>query len=363
MDFADPELKAPPAHDDLEVAVFGPGVGECVVVHLGDGRWMVVDSCLVEGEPVAVRYLEALGVPLTSVVAQIATHWHDDHHRGIARAFNRFPNATFYCSGALDTKEFITLAATARGHFDSESGIDEFHSVLLELHRRLGGRPGVIGPEYLAAGTRFLQTTSEPKTEVWALSPSSAAKTKAVQVIADLIPRFKAPKRRIVSTSPNHASVALQVFRGATSILLGSDLEEEGEGNTGWSAVIANQVNVGGPSAVYKVAHHGSANGHHDGIFTDLLAPSPLGLLTPYRRSKLPTAADVVRLKARCSSVHLTAPTEGRKTTPRPRVVEKIIRDTVTEHRAEVVPMGMVRIRWGASPTPVVQHFGTAAAV
>ena len=39
-------LAAPPRTDELEVSLFGPGVGECVIVHLGAGEWMVVDSCL-----------------------------------------------------------------------------------------------------------------------------------------------------------------------------------------------------------------------------------------------------------------------------------------------------------------------------
>ena len=36
----------PPCHDELEVSIFGPGIGESVVVHLGYGDWIVVDSCL-----------------------------------------------------------------------------------------------------------------------------------------------------------------------------------------------------------------------------------------------------------------------------------------------------------------------------
>src|SRR5438067_455186 len=38
----------PPDSSELELSVFGPGRGECLVVHLGAGEWMVVDSCLNE---------------------------------------------------------------------------------------------------------------------------------------------------------------------------------------------------------------------------------------------------------------------------------------------------------------------------
>ena len=37
------DVTRPPAPDELEVSLFGRGVGECAVVHLGSGEWLVVD--------------------------------------------------------------------------------------------------------------------------------------------------------------------------------------------------------------------------------------------------------------------------------------------------------------------------------
>lgn len=50
------KLAIPPKADELEVSVFGPGIGECVVVHAGAGEWMIVDSCVdrSSGLPVAL---------------------------------------------------------------------------------------------------------------------------------------------------------------------------------------------------------------------------------------------------------------------------------------------------------------------
>lgn len=73
-----------PGDDEVEVSLFGPGLGECVVVHLGKSEWMIVDSCVRVGEkePVALEYLEKLGVDIaTSVTMVVASHWHDDHVR------------------------------------------------------------------------------------------------------------------------------------------------------------------------------------------------------------------------------------------------------------------------------------------
>ena len=44
----DVDTSAPSARE-IEVSLFGPGYGECVLVHLGEGQWMIVDSCVEQG--------------------------------------------------------------------------------------------------------------------------------------------------------------------------------------------------------------------------------------------------------------------------------------------------------------------------
>jgi hypothetical protein len=35
-----------PNRDEIDVIVVGPGFGESILVHIGDGDWIIVDSCL-----------------------------------------------------------------------------------------------------------------------------------------------------------------------------------------------------------------------------------------------------------------------------------------------------------------------------
>jgi hypothetical protein len=73
-------LATPPSPDELEISIFGPGYGECIVAHLGDNSWFVVDSCIdvYTKRPAALTYFEKIGVnPSVSVKQIIATHWHD----------------------------------------------------------------------------------------------------------------------------------------------------------------------------------------------------------------------------------------------------------------------------------------------
>ena len=81
-----------PSIDEVEITTFGRGVGECLVVHLG-GDWLVIDSHLDRGRPVALRYLEGLDVNPTSVKALVVTHFHSDHFWGIDRLLDAYPSA------------------------------------------------------------------------------------------------------------------------------------------------------------------------------------------------------------------------------------------------------------------------------
>ena len=75
-----------PSADEIEVVLFGTGFGDSIVLNLDDGSWVIVDSCISpEGKPFALEYLESIGAkPGKAVDGVVATHWHDDHIRGIA---------------------------------------------------------------------------------------------------------------------------------------------------------------------------------------------------------------------------------------------------------------------------------------
>src|ERR1035437_522077 len=122
----------PPKVDEFEISVIGPGRGECIVLHLGNNNWCVVDSCTGPGssESAAVEYLSQFGEEaLQGVRLLLATHWHDDHIRGIASALRRFTNAQFSCSTALEKTQFVTLVQLQSQALQGDSGADEFAEI------------------------------------------------------------------------------------------------------------------------------------------------------------------------------------------------------------------------------------------
>ena len=57
------EAGTPSGQREFELALLGPGYGESVVLHVGSGVWIVVDSCLDKhGIPGALSYLESIGL-------------------------------------------------------------------------------------------------------------------------------------------------------------------------------------------------------------------------------------------------------------------------------------------------------------
>src|ERR1051325_7480746 len=99
-----------PSSDEIEISVFGPGFGESIVAHIGDGEWIVVDSCRSNGSILPLEYLKQLQVPVDRAVRVVlATHWHNDHIRGLAQIVEQAASAKFYCSQALGSKELSTL--------------------------------------------------------------------------------------------------------------------------------------------------------------------------------------------------------------------------------------------------------------
>ena len=101
-----------PAAKEIEVTLFGPGYGEAVVVHLGEGVWILIDSCIDPNTktPASLHYLQSIGVDLGGVRTVIASHWHDDHVRGISQIAAKCATADFVLSAVFNTKEAAAFA-------------------------------------------------------------------------------------------------------------------------------------------------------------------------------------------------------------------------------------------------------------
>lgn len=283
-----------------------------------------MDACRRRGKPpAALEWLEGLGVDVAKAVKLVvATHWHDDHVKGLAETLRACEGAAFVCSSALLSDELITLACDAKSAcLRSSSGLDEPNGVLEVLRdRRRGTVSRTVGSGYtlVSADKRVFLRTSEPSCEVWSLSPSSAEIELSLRHFATMIESqaHGQARRRITSSTPNNTAVALWVSVGERVMLLGADLEERRENprgrpacDAGWTAIIGSAARPQGRAEVFKVAHHGSETAHNDEIWTTLVAEEPTAVLTPFEkgRVRLPGKDDCERILDRAALAYSSA--------------------------------------------------------
>ena len=343
----------PPGKNEFEITLFGPGYGESVVLHVGNGAWIVVDSCIdKENTPVAIHYLNRLGVdPAEAVTLVVATHWHDDHIRGMARLVATCTNAKFCCAGVLCREEFLEVAGALEAHSSSaaSSGLREIYAVFSQLAR------SISFPTPALANRRILVCDA---CEVWSLSPDDSVFQAFLKSVGALLPGTRQTRTRAPSLSPNEVAVALWIQSGDVAVLLGSDLERQG-----WTRIVQSEERPSGMASAFKIPHHGAKNADEPNVWTRMLVPEPVAVLTPWRRGgrELPTPGDVRRISSFTPNAYVTArhyPT-GRT---RAGMVDRTLREQGVTLRRVPTSSGAIRQRrrLGADTDWKVETFGTA---
>ena len=328
--------KSPPGNGEIELTLLGPGYGESIVLHVGGGVWVLVDSCLdANRRPRALAYLESIGVnPAQAVRLVVATHWHDDHIRGMARLVEVCGRADFCCASVLCQKEVLAAvhALESRHLSAAGSGLREIHGVFSRL------RQGSLPLKQAVANRPIF---SRRTCRIWALSPSDAAFLKFLKSIGGLLPREGEAKRRVPSLSPNEAAVALWVEVGDIQLLLGSDVERGA-----WAEILKSNERPAGNASAFKVPHHGSISAHVPDVWTEMLDADPFAVLTPWRRCgrSLPRQRDAQRILSHTPNAYATARTSS-STARRSTAVERTIRESGVELRRLVLSPGAVRLR------------------
>lgn len=294
-----------PAIDEIEITVFGPGFGEAIAVHVGDGLWFLVDSCLEPDSklPASHHYLRSLGVGASQIKAIVASHWHDDHVRGISKLADFYPDADFLMSSALNNDEAmafllahnnIAAPGLARGANELCEVLKK-RQVVFNVHQR----SSIL--ELSACGRNI---------RVSALSPVPTAFAQSIAHFAQYLPNKNggSPVNHAPELKPNLEAIAIHVDFDGDAALLGSDLEEHH--SCGWSAVVSDAwCTTRRRGSAYKVAHHGSKTGEQAEIWNSLLVQGPTISMTPFNLGsvKLPTDDDKVRIRSKSEDVFISS--------------------------------------------------------
>ena len=252
--------------------------------------------------------------------------------------------------------------------YELRPGLQEMWEVLQVLKERGQKSSGKFTPKFAAADRDlwhcFLGSQgSSRECRVRSLSPSDASILAAkIDLASEFVPGYLAPKRCLPSPSPNHTAVVIWIDVGKFSILLGSDLQETGDANSGWSAIILSDSRPTSKASFFKIPHHGSKNGYHPMVWKDMLEPKPISVLTPFElgNRRVPTKTDVRRLISLSDESYSTASFGRKLKKKRERMVEKTLQEvgiTVTQKHDG---FGHVRVRIDPAMQVRTELFGEA---
>ena len=326
------------------------------MVHLGCGKWMIVDSCLdpISKKAIAIQHLESLGVDLSADVKLIiATHWHDDHIKGISEVVSRCKSSKFCYSAALLQQEFLSLVSAYSGEssiLDRETaGTREFANIVKILQDRIAQDSQYKQKLTPVISDRILYNSSTDGASciVSSLSPADKSFHKALVSFSELIPR-EGSERLVLTheTTQNHNAVALWLKFNDINLLLGSDLECTGDCEEGWEAILRSDVRPQEKAFFFKIPHHGSPNAHHNDVWEHMITENPICLLTAYSRGRrpLPQDEDINRIKEFTSNIFFTS-TSKKKPSKRDATVEKMIKSMTLNRERLSSKVGHVQVR------------------
>ncbi|MDX2143424.1 MAG: hypothetical protein SFV19_08720 [Rhodospirillaceae bacterium] len=338
-----------PAPDQIEVSVFGNGFGEAILIHLGNEKWLSVDSfrlgtgneVTTESQPIALAYLKHIGVdPENAIKVLCASHWDTDHIDGISEVLRACPKALFVGSTALTREEFVAYVKAIESRPLTQLSTRE---------REVGQIQDALVSRTCPGFNKFALVDREvfysPSAEqihgcdvrIRTLSPTDDQLAQFLVNIGNQIPEVRATKRHSQEFRPNLISVVLRVEIGNAVILLGADMEDTGNPTHGWTAILSSiSAADGKKAAIFKIPHHGSQNGHNDHVWSKMLVSNPIALVTAFTRLRepLPTDRDRARITKLTSDAYIASEVSPSKST---KSLDRRVRNEVRAMGARIV--------------------------
>lgn len=351
----------PPTNEEIEVSLFGPGVGECVVAHIGHGKWIIIDSCKENkhSSPIALEYLTNLGVNYDAVELVVISHWHNDHINGAYEVISECQKATFSCPLTMESNVFATFISALDDTTPSGSKASEISKIFKHLTITEKKATNIqISYAYQGQVLYENQQHSSIKARIMALSPSSFVYNCFLKNINHLSNPSTETLYPYFYNNFNHHSIVLHLSIGINNILLGGDLPSGSKSFEGWKAVLNIKNLTLGKSKIFKVSHHGSHTSYLPSIWNTLIEENPIAVMTPKLscQNPPPTADDITNIKEHSNFVYCTC-------SPKAKRGSKIISDKIerelsyiNERKKVTGKMGHVRVRFNANQTPTEEH-------
>lgn len=304
----------------LGIHVIGPRHGESVVLHLPDGGIGVIDSFAgrVKAHPV-IDYLNAQFTGLKELRFFALTHPHADHCYRAAEILDAFPaqEIWIYDPFPLGQVQDYYYELQNKGSADAiekAMGLPagSVSMSLLEFEKRFLALKKAKTLKYRTLMNKRGAEICEKKVKIHFLTPGDDQRLAYKQQIAALLKKVSADGttladlEKLSEADHNLASGAVLIEYGKSRALLMADAEDKL-----WEEWLAGNPELAKWKPVHfvKSAHHGSPNGFHAKLYTELADPVlTLAVVTPFSkgRTPLPTEPGVKSLQGRVKSVYCT---------------------------------------------------------
>jgi len=308
------EKLEPPESDEFEVTLIGgtAGYGESILLHIGNGDWIIIDSCVnvKNGECVPISYLNDLSVDISQhVLYVLCTHWHDDHIKGLSNILEQCTSKTVFVLSCSDDREKWVYEMLNDYNYQGKSTVLNELKCTISMANDKGIRilpvkqdslvfniNGVLAyalspsdevvkkfeEEVASAQVKYHKTLNQAiklKTiDAQLIQDASTLEEETINNFAGLI-KERIDEKKIVQEATNLLTykdakrveqndrcVALLVSFNGHHIILGADLENKtsDSGLSGWMSVAKCSSMNGVTSSLFKIPHHGSKTGYCD---------------------------------------------------------------------------------------------------
>lgn len=310
-----PQIEA----DELEVTTIGAGsqAGESIVIHLGDGKWAIIDSCKSShGIVLPLQHLISLGVNLDNVDKIVCTHWHQDHIGGLTQVIKECKNAEFYFPLVGQGNNYLRLLYKGDEAQSKSSVWHEFIECLQTSEKM----------QYFSGSDKLIYDSCTG-IQLFTLSPSDAMVDKMLKIMAQYN-SDNADYSKINDNilPPNMGCSALLLVTPDGNILLGADLEANRDSNAdvescvgkceacsdfGWCNVHLHSNTFRKRSFSYfKLPHHASKTGYCDAVWSEHRGEEVISVSTVFINNagvKLPQKNMLEKYRSLCNSMYLTS--------------------------------------------------------
>jgi len=321
VSFLRADLAHPPAKEQLEITVFGPGFGESVVLHVPGIGWGVIDCCelTIEGRHVVppLDYLtNLLCAPYPKLAFVILTHPHKDHYSGMDDLLTKYPGGTervcLYTGRGTRELRMYLIQQRIGYRYDLPGLLNVFTAIDNAVRKGASARKLSEMTTVVERRDVSIAGIGSVDVSLMALSPSAQSADRYVDKLFEAFPKTGQPLKPVSDPDiHNLISVALVLKAGRVQVILGSDLETGArDGATGWRAVVSNRDCPNLHANFVKVAHHGSVTGFSEEAWErHCAAGKPLAVVTPFVTGSviLPRSVDVERIGKIANRVGITS--------------------------------------------------------